>query len=278
MKRKQTRAVSYIFLSILALFMMYPLLWLLASSFKSNQEIFSDMRLLPKIWTLQGYYNGWTSNGQFTYARFFINTFVMVVPTVVFTIVSSFLTAYGFARFKFFGKKLFFALMLSTLMLPSNLIVISRYLLFRDFGWLNSYKPIIMPSLFATYSFFIFMMVQFLRGIPRELDEAATIDGCGSFGILMRILLPLSKSVIFSATIFQFVWRWNDFQNVLIYIDSVSKYPLALALRMSLDITESVNWNGILAMSVLSLVPPSLLFFFAQRYFVEGVATSGLKG
>ncbi|MCE1197149.1 carbohydrate ABC transporter permease, partial [bacterium] len=177
-----------------------------------------------------------------------------------------------------FGKKVFFALMLSTLMLPNNLIVISRYLLFRDFGWLNSYKPIMLPSLFATYSFFIFMMVQFLRGIPRELDEAATIDGCGSFAILIRIILPLSKSVIFSATIFQFVWRWNDFQNVLIYIDSVSKYPLALALRMSLDITESVNWNGILAMSVLSLVPPSLLFFLAQRYFVEGVATSGLKG
>jgi len=278
MKHRATKTLSYLFLALLALFMMYPLLWLLASSFKPNQEIFSEMRLLPRVWTLQGYANGWTANGQYTYAQFFLNTFAMVVPTVIFTLVSSFLTAYGFARFKFFGKKVFFGLMLSTLMLPNNLIVISRYLLFRDFGWLNSYKPIIMPSLFATYSFFIFMMVQFLRGIPRELDEAATIDGCGSFAILIRIILPLSKSVIFSATIFQFVWRWNDFQNVLIYIDSVSKYPLALALRMSLDITESVNWNGILAMSVLSLVPPSLLFFFAQRYFVEGVATSGLKG
>lgn len=278
MKHRATKTLSYLFLALLAFFMMYPLLWLIASSFKPNQEIFSETQLLPRVWTLQGYANGWTANGQYTYAQFFLNTFAMVVPTVIFTLVSSFLTAYGFARFKFFGKKVFFGLMLSTLMLPNNLIVISRYLLFRDFGWLNSYKPIIMPSLFATYSFFIFMMVQFLRGIPRELDEAATIDGCGSFAILIRIILPLSKSVIFSATIFQFVWRWNDFQNVLIYIDSVSKYPLALALRMSLDITESVNWNGILAMSVLSLVPPSLLFFFAQRYFVEGVATSGLKG
>lgn len=278
MKRRITKPLSYVFLVVLAIFMTYPLLWLLASSFKSNQEIFSDMGLFPKSWTLQGYINGWTSNGQYTYARFFLNTFAMVVPTVIFTLISSFLTAYGFARFKFFGKKVFFALMLSTLMLPNNLIIISRYLLFRDFGWLNSYKPIMLPSLFATYSFFIFMMVQFLRGIPRELDEAATIDGCGSFAILIRIILPLSKSVIFSATIFQFVWRWNDFQNVLIYIDSVSKYPMALALRMSLDITESVNWNGILAMSVLSLVPPTLLFFLAQRYFVEGVATSGLKG
>lgn len=278
MKRRANSPLSYIFLTVLAVFMMYPLLWLLASSFKENQEIFTDMSLLPKTMTLQGYVNGWNSNGQFTYARFFLNTFVMVVPTVAFTLISSFVVAYGFARFKFPGKKIFFGLMLSTLMLPNNLIVISRYLLFRDFGWLNSYKPIMLPALFATYSFFIFMMVQFLRGIPRELDEAATIDGCGSFGIMMRIILPLSKSVIFSATIFQFVWRWNDFQNVLIYIDSVSKYPLALALRMSLDITESVNWNGILAMSVLSLVPPTLLFFFAQRYFVEGVATSGLKG
>ncbi len=258
--------------------MIYPLLWLLAASFKQNQDIFLDLSLLPKSWTLEGYRNGWNSNGQYSYTRFFANTFLMVIPTVLFTIASSFLVAYGFARFKFFGKKVFFSLMLSTLMLPNNLIVISRYLLFRDFNWLNSYKPIIIPALFATYSFFIFMIVQFLRGIPRELDEAATIDGCGSFAILWRIILPLSKSVVFSATIFQFVWRWNDFQNVLIYIDSVGKYPLALALRMSLDITESVNWNGILAMSVLSLVPPTLIFFFAQRYFVEGVATSGLKG
>lgn len=278
MKHRSVKAISYIFLALLAFLMVYPLLWLLAASFKSNQEIFSDMRLLPQTWTLQGYIDGWNANGQYSYTQFFLNTFVMVIPTVIFTLISSFLTAYGFARFKFFGKKVFFGLMLSTLMLPNNLIVISRYLLFREFGWLNSYKPIIIPALFATYSFFIFMMVQFLRGIPRELDEAATIDGCGSFAILMKIILPLSKSVIFSVTIFQFVWRWNDFQNVLIYIDSVSKYPLALALRMSLDITESVNWNGILAMSVLSLVPPSLLFFFAQRYFVEGVATSGLKG
>ncbi len=278
MKRTLSKPVSYPFLILFAAFMLYPLLWLLAASFKQNQDIFLDLSLLPKSWTLDGYKNGWNSNGQYSYARFFVNTFLMVIPTVLFTIVSSFLVAYGFARFKFFGKKLFFSLMLSTLMLPNNLIVISRYLLFRDFNWLNSYKPIILPALFATYSFFIFMIVQFLRGIPRELDEAATIDGCGSFAILWRIILPLSKSVIFSATIFQFVWRWNDFQNVLIYIDSVGKYPLALALRMSLDITESVNWNGILAMSVLSLVPPTLVFFFAQRYFVEGVATSGLKG
>jgi oligogalacturonide transport system permease protein len=278
MKKNLSKPASYVFLILLAAFMIYPLLWLLAASFKQNQDIFLDLSLIPKSWTLDGYKNGWNSNGQYSYTRFFMNTFLMVIPTVLFTIVSSFLVAYGFARFKFFGKKVFFSLMLSTLMLPNNLIVISRYLLFRDFNWLNSYKPIIIPALFATYSFFIFMIVQFLRGIPRELDEAATIDGCGSFAILWRIILPLSKSVIFSAMIFQFVWRWNDFQNVLIYIDSVSKYPLALALRMSLDITESVNWNGILAMSVLSLVPPTLIFFFAQRYFVEGVATSGLKG
>lgn len=258
--------------------MTYPLLWLLASSFKSNQEIFADISLWPRHFGFDGYVNGWKGSGQYTYTTFFLNSFLMVVPTVIFTLVSSFLVAYGFARFQFPLKKVFFALMLSTLMLPQELIIIPRYILFRNFHWLNSYLPIMIPALFATYSFFIFMMFQFLRGIPRELDEAAIIDGCGSFAILVRILLPLSKPVLFAATIFQFVWRWNDFFNVLIYIDSVARYPLSLALRMSIDITETVSWNNLLAMSVLTLLPPVLLFFFAQKYFVEGIATSGLKG
>jgi oligogalacturonide transport system permease protein len=276
--KRQRHWLAYLFLVALGTLMIYPLLWLLASSFKSNQEIFADAGLWPSRFGFEGYINGWKGSGQFSYGTFFLNSFALVVPTVLFTLVSSFLVAYGFARFRFPFKRLFFALMLATLMLPQELIIIPRYILFRNFGWLNSYLPIMIPALFAAYSFFIFMMVQFLRGIPRELDEAAIIDGCGSFGIFVRILLPLSKAAIFSATIFQFVWRWNDFFNVLIYIDSVGKFPVSLALRMSIDITEAVNWNNLMAMSVLSLLPPVLLFFFAQKYFVEGVSTAGLKG
>ena len=168
--------------------------------------------------------------------------------------------------------------MIATLMLPNAVIIIPRYILYRDLGWLDSYLPFTVPALFATYSFFIFMLVQFIRGIPRELDESAFIDGCNSFDILVKIILPLAKPALFSAGIFQFIWRWNDFFNVLVYINSVSKYTLSLALRMSIDITQSVEWNQLMAMSVLTMVPPILIFFFAQKYFVEGIATTGLKG
>jgi oligogalacturonide transport system permease protein len=265
-------------LLVLGAVMIYPLLWLFGSAFKLNEDIFAGISIFPTKVTLSGFVNGWRGSGQYTYGNFFLNTFSMVLPTVVGTVVSSFLVAYGFARFNFRFKKILFMIMLATLMLPNELIIIPRYIMFNKFGWLNSYLPIVMPAMFATYPFFVFMIVQFLRGIPKELDESAVIDGCNSFVILVRILLPLSKPVIFSATIFQFVWRWNDFFNPLIFIDSVSKYPLSLALRMSIDVTDMINWNNIMAMSILSILPPMLLYFFAQKYFVEGIATTGLKG
>lgn len=269
---------SYLFLSILGIGMVYPLLWLLASSFKSNQDIFISFGLIPSKFVFDSYIKGWQGSGQYSYSTFFSNTFLLVAPMVFFTLISSVLVAYGFARFKFPLKRILFSLMLSTLMLPSAVIMIPRYMLFRNFGWLDSYLPFTVPTMFATYSFFIFMLVQFIRGIPRELDEAAVIDGCNSFDILVKIIIPLSKPALFSAGIFQFIWRWNDFFDVLIYINSVSKYTLSLALRMSLDTTQTVEWNQLMAMSVVTMVPPILVFFFAQKYFVEGIATTGLKG
>ena len=269
---------SFTILVVLGFVMTYPLLWLLGSAFKVNEDIFAGVSVLPTSFTLSGFVNGWKGTGQYTYTSFFLNTFWMTIPTVVGTVVSSFLVAYGFARFEFRFKKFLFMLMLATLMLPNELIIIPRYIMFNNFGWLNSYMPIIVPAAFATYPFFIFMIVQFLRGIPRELDESAVIDGCNSFFILTKILVPLSKPVVFSAMIFQFVWRWNDFFNPLIFIDSVQKYPLSLALRMAIDVTDMINWNNIMAMSILSILPPTLLFFFSQKYFVEGIATTGLKG
>ena len=270
--------ISFGILVVLGFVMIYPLLWLMGSAFKVNEDIFAGVSIFPTNATLSGFVNGWRGTGQYTFARFFLNTFSMVIPTVLGTVVSSFFVAYGFARFEFRFKKVLFMLMLATLMLPNELIIIPRYIMFINFGWLNSYLPIIVPAMFATYPFFVFMIIQFLRGIPRELDESAVIDGCNSFSILARILIPLSKPVIFSAMIFQFVWRWNDFFNPLIFIDSVRKYPLSLALRMAIDVTDMINWNNIMAMSVLSILPPMLLFFFSQKYFVEGITTTGLKG
>ncbi|WP_330672589.1 carbohydrate ABC transporter permease [Acetatifactor muris] len=285
-KRKKNRHKSrtvgqllcYVFLTALAVVMVYPLLWMIGSSFKENNEIITSLSIFPKQIRLSAFVEGWKGNGRYTYLTYFVNTFLLVVPTVFFTVFSSMLVAYGFARFHFPLKKLCFALVISTLLLPEQTLMVPRYLLFNRLGWLDSYKPVIVPAIFATYPFFIYMMIQFIRGLPRELDESARIDGCGSFGIFAGIIVPLSKPAIFSVTLFQFVWRWNDFFNPLIYINSVSKYPVSLALRMSLDVADTVHWDQLMAMSLLTMLPPVLLYIFAQKYFIEGIATSGLKG
>ena len=283
MSRKQlakpSGLLTYLFLIVFGFILVYPLLWLVSSSVKvSNSEIFGTASLIPQSFSLDSYREGWLGSGQYGFDVFFRNTFQLVIPTVLFTIVSSVIVSYGFARFTFPLKKLLFGLMISTLMLPNAVKIIPSYLLFKNFGWLNTYLPFIVPAAFATYPFFIFMLVQFFRGIPRELDESATIDGCNSFQTLILILLPLCKAAIFSVGLFQFMWRWNDFFNSLIYINSVSKYTLALGLRMTIDISAAVSWNQIIAMSVITMLPPMLLFFLAQNYFVEGIATTGLKG
>ncbi|WP_330407998.1 carbohydrate ABC transporter permease [Vallitalea guaymasensis] len=277
-KKLIVRIIAFVFLSLLGIFMTYPLLWLISSSLKENSEIFKSLSLIPQKIVMNSYSEGWKGVGQFGYSTFFGNTFKLVIPITFFTVISSTIVGYGFARFTFPFKKFFFSVMLAGLMLPSSVIIIPRYLLFNRFGWLDSYLPFIVPAMFATNAFFIFMMVQFFRGIPKELDEAGIIDGCNSLQILTRILLPLCKPAIFSAMLFQFIWAWSDFFSPLIYINSVKKYPLSLALRMMLDLGEQAQWNQIMAMSVLSIVPPVILFFTAQKYFVEGISTSGLKG
>jgi oligogalacturonide transport system permease protein len=270
-------ALRYIILIGLSYVMIYPLLWMIFASFKTNAEIFGNTRLLPSSYSFESFVNGWYSIGQNTYTTFFLNTFKIVIPVVAFTIISCNFIAYGFARFDFFGKKYLFALMLATLMLPNSVVIIPRYLLFQNFGWVNTYLPLIVPSLFGG-SFFIFMMVQFIRTLPKELDEAAWIDGCGPAGILLRILLPLCKPAIFSAVVFQFIWSWSDFLNPLIFINTVSKYPLSIALKLTIDPQSNIPWSEVMAMSLLSIIPCIIVYFAAQKYFVEGIATSGLKG
>jgi oligogalacturonide transport system permease protein len=280
MKIKQSvgHYVAYLFLLILLIVMIYPLIWMVMASFKSNDEIFNSLSILPREWITSSFASGWKGNGQVTYTTFFLNTFALVIPTVLATVASSSLVAYGFSRFDFRLRKPLFALVIGSLLLPQEVLIVPQYLIFHRFGWTDSYLPFIVPAAFACYPFFIFMLVQFFRGFPAELEEAARIDGCNSFVIFWRIILPLSKPALFSVAIFQFMWRWNDFFNSLIYINSTRKFTVPLALRMSLDLTGTVNWNEIMAMSVLSMIPLILLFIFAQRYFIEGIATTGIKG
>jgi oligogalacturonide transport system permease protein len=273
-----TKLLSYLFLCAFGLVMIYPLLWLFSSSFKPNSDIFKSLSLIPEKIVLDSYINGWKGTGQYTFGTFFINTFKVVIPTVFFTVVSSTIVAYGFAKFDFPLKKILFSLMISTLMLPHSVIMIPRYIIFNKFGWLDSYLPFYIPVLFACTPFFIFMMIQFLRGLPKELEESAYIDGCNSFQTLISIILPLCKPPIISMIIFQFIWTWNDFLNTLIYVNSVNKFTIALGLRMSIDAAAAVNWNQIMAMTTIAMMPCVIIFFAAQKHFVEGIATTGLKG
>ena len=258
--------------------MIYPFIFMVFASFKTNEEIFGSSNLLPAIFSWDSFIQGWKGAGQFTFTTFFVNTFILVIPTVFLTAISSVLVSYGFSRFVFPLKKMLFTLMISTLMLPNAIIIIPRYILFNKFGWIDSYAPFIVPAIFACYPFFVFMLVQFFRGIPRELDEAACIDGCSKFKTLISVLLPQLKPAVISVVIFQFIWTWNDFFNALIYINSIKKFPISLALKLSLDTQSDVRWSNIMAMATLSIIPCLLLFFFAQKYFVEGIATTGIKG
>ncbi|WP_180994692.1 carbohydrate ABC transporter permease [Clostridium sp. chh4-2] len=279
MKMKKNHITAYVILIFVGIVMIYPLLWLFFATFKENKELFGKMTLLPEHFSFLAYKEGWKGSGQFSYWTFYGNTFKLVVPTVLFTAVSTGIVAYGFARFRFPMKKILFMLMISTLMLPDAVIMIPRYVVFNKFGWIDTYLPFWVPAVLACYPFLIFMQIQFLRGIPRELDESAYMDGCNPFMVYVKILAPLMKPSIFSVVIFQTLWRWNDYFNNLVYISSVKNYTLSLALKMSIDSQgASTPWNQILAMSFISLIPPILLYFFAQKYFVEGITAGGIKG
>ena len=283
MNRKTTKKtvktiLSYLVIAVIGLVLLYPILWMFFAAFKTNDEIFGSTKLLATHYSFQNFIDGWRGSGTMTYAVYFWNTFRLVIPVTLLTLVSSTLVAYGFARFNFPFKKALFSLLIATLMLPNAVIIIPRYTLFAKFGWIDTYIPFYALAALACYPFFIFMLVQFLRGIPRDLDESAYIDGCGTFHTLMQIILPLMKPSLFSAALFQFMWTYNDYFNSLIFINSGKKYTVSLALRLSLDSESVINWGKIMATSFVVVLPLILLFFMAQKYFVEGIATSGLKG
>ncbi len=275
--QKRNGILAHAGLALFGLVLVYPLIWLLASAFKTTMEILSSGALWPSAFSLDGFVKGWKGEGRPGFGLFLRNSTFLTLPTVLLTIISGVLVAYGFTRFTFALKKPLFALMIGTLLLPNTVLLIPRYLIFRNVGMLDTYLPFWLTAA-AGVPFFIFMFAQFMRGIPRSLDESAYIDGCGSFRILWSILLPLLKPAIFSAAIFQFIWTWDDFFQSLIYISSVDKFPVPLGLRLSIDAMGIPPWNEIAAMSIVSILPSIIIFFLAQKYFVEGIATTGLKG
>lgn len=282
-QRKQQRAfvrsvLYHLIVSILGLAMIYPLLWLFASSFKGPSEIWTHITsLIPEHFTLQNYINGWAGFGGIRFSVFYKNSFIYAGLGTVIAVLSSAVVAYGFSRIRFAGRDLWFACMLATLMLPVQVTIIPQYIFFRRLNLLNTFYPLLLPRL-GGQAFFIFMIMQFIRGIPKELDEAAEIDGCGKAGIFFRIILPLIQPALITAAIFSFYWTWEDFLAPLIYLNSPKLYTVSLALRSFADPSGSTDWGAIFAMSGLSLVPVFVVFVAFQKYLVEGIATTGLKG
>ncbi|GHC45902.1 carbohydrate ABC transporter permease [Gemmobacter tilapiae] len=270
--------LRYTLLIAVGLIMLYPLIWLIGASFKTNSEIFGNASILPENPTLDGYIKGWETSTPYTFGRFFWNSFLIILPKTIGTAISCALVAYGFARFDFPYKKILFGTVIATLLLPNVVTRIPQYILFRDLGWLDTFLPLWVPSALAGDAFFVFMLVQFLRAIPRDMEEAARVDGANSLQTLIFIVVPMLAPALISVCLFQFMWTMNDFLGPLIYISSVDKYPVSLALKLSIDTTESFEWNRILAMSVLTILPALIVFFLAQKHFIEGISTGGVKG
>ncbi|MGN7166450.1 carbohydrate ABC transporter permease [Paenibacillus cellulositrophicus] len=276
-KGTYSKAIRHVLILLVGLAMLYPVLWLLSSSFKPNQAIFTDNGLWSHTFTFDNYKNGWKGFQGVSFSRFFGNSALISILCVLGNIVTCSLAAYAFARLDFKLKKVWFALMLVTIMLPYHVTLVPQYIIFSKLGWINTFAPLILPKWLAHDSFFILLMVQFIRGIPRELDESATIDGCGQGKLYLRIILPLLTPALISTAIFTFIWTWDDFFSQMIYISDIKLFTVQLGIRALYDPSGSSDWGALLAISVLSLLPITLIFLMFQRYFLEGIATTGLK-
>lgn len=271
--------LTHLFIIALGIVMVYPVLWMIVSSFKPNTMIFSDPGLIPKAVTLENYVTGWQGYAGTTFGRFFLNSLFMCVVSIIGNLISCTMAAYAFARLKFVGRGLWFAVMMITLMLPGHVTLVPRYIMFNTFGWVGTYLPILVPKFLATDAFFVFLLVQFIRSLPKELDEAATIDGCSQVGVFLRIILPNAVPALVTTALFTFLWTWDDFFNHLLYLTKPETFSVSRALRTFIGDAGAVsNWGGALAMSTLSMIPAFILFFSLQKYFVQGITTTGLKG
>jgi len=268
--------IKHILLIAASVIMIYPLLWLVVSSFRPTEVIFRTPGLWLNDLYVQNYTQGWYAL-NYPFGQYIINSAIVVIWAIAGNLFACTLAAYAFARLKFRFKTVFFAIMLMTIMLPFHVVVVPQYIIFNALGWVNTFVPLILPKFLATDAFFVFLMVQFIRGIPRELDEAATIDGCGHWKIFSRVMLPLMGPAIATTAIFTFIWTWSDFFTPLIYLTDPIAYTVPVALRSFLDATAGSNWGAMFAMSVVTLIPLFLVFLFGQRFLVKGIATTGGK-
>ncbi|MEJ5866549.1 carbohydrate ABC transporter permease [Pseudokineococcus sp. 5B2Z-1] len=278
--RDRRRAVVFHAITLaLVVVILYPAVWMVVSSFRPSTEIVGNVSIIPSAVTLENYASAFSGIGGVSFWTFFANSTILAVGSVVGIAASSAVTAYALARIDFRGRALWFSLMIATLLLPVHVILIPQYIVFNNLGLVNTFWPLLLGKFLAAEAFFVFLMVQFMRNLPRELDEAARIDGAGHVRIFRSIMLPLMKPALVTSSIFAFIWSWNDFLGPLLYLKDPNLYSLPIALRLYVDQTTGTsNFGAQIAMAVLALVPVLIFFLVFQRYIVAGVATQGLKG
>jgi len=274
---KRRDAFSHFMLVGFGVLMLYPLIWMLGASFKESEDIFTQIAPWPDPATLENYVRGWSGSGV-GFGTYFLNSTVIAALSVIGNLLSCSLAAYAFARMKFRLRGVFFACMMATLMMPHHVLLVPQYILFSQLGWVNSILPLVSPKFLAVDAFFIFLMVQFMRGLPSELDQAAKIDGAGPWQTYWRVILPLTIPALATSAIFTFIWTWNDFLSPMLYLQDPSKYTVPLGLNAFLDASGESAWGPMFAMAVLSLGPLFGFFLAGQKYLTTGIATTGLKG
>lgn len=283
-RRRRTRrslagsVVWHVFCLALLLLLLYPVAWLVGSSFKPGTEILTSFSPFPEQFTIENYQIAVQGVAGISLWQLLGNSVTISVLTVVGNVLSCALAAYAFARLKFRFRSALFAFMIATIMLPMHVVLIPQFIIFNELGMVGTFLPLVLPKFLATEAFFVFLMVQFIRGIPRDLDEAALIDGAGPYRTFWSIILPLMRPALITTTIFSFIWSWDDFFPQLIYLNDPKNFTLQLGLRLFVDQTSASAFGPMFAMSVLAILPVIIFFAVFQRYLVDGVATSGLKG
>lgn len=272
--RLAEKVITYLLLIGLSIIFIFPFLWLIGTSLKPENEALSfPPALLPKVWDFANYKDVFTI---VSFGRYYMNSIIVTIATVIGTVLSSTLVAYGFARIKGKGREVWFALLLATMMLPPQVTMIPVYMIFSKLGWVNTFLPLIVPAFFGN-AYYIFLLRQFFRTIPKELEESAYLDGCSTFGIFRRIIIPLSVPAVITVALLSFMGTWNDFLGPLIYLNDDSKYTLALGI-LQFKGALLVEWGPMMAASVLIILPLIVIFFIGQKYFIQGIATTGGKG
>lgn len=275
-RRRMRRVVRHLLLLVFVLLMVYPLLWMVVSSFKPGELVLTQPGIIPEAVTLENYRFGWNAlNEPFT--RYLLNSFLVAFGAILGNLFSCSLTAYALARLEFRARKVYFAIVLGSVMLPMHALVIPQYIAFSELGFVNTYVPLLLPKFLATDAFFIFLLMQFIRTLPRELDQAAMIDGASPFRIFWSVILPLLQPALVTTAVFTFIWTWNDYFTPLIYLTRSEMYTVSVALKSLVDVQTSSGTGILFAMSLISLVPIFIFFIIAQKHLVQGIATTGLK-